>query len=621
MRRLRAIYLALLAGCFVLAAFAGWTPFGNRFNNDLYDSLLQFTALPQRPTQAVLLGIDERSLSRFGGVTSIRKILADGLPRLIAAKPKAVVVDVILADAGEDAAVNERLASALAALPNVVLGTSLTREGQWEEPIELFRRHAAALGHMHADPDGQMVRRVSLEKVVRGKRYWAMSLEAFRLIERADIIETEDAIEVAGRRVRGTREQARPLWVQFHAAPVEEVSFADLADRPEETHARLAGKMVFVGATAQSLQDRYTTPLAAGNTPGVEIHAAAFETLSEGRILRPAGHLSAILFAALLTAAAGAIFWYVSGRWAYLAAGGLLLLATLAPWIALRAGIVYPYLQPLTAAWLAIGAAAATQLSFVRERLARAEYDKERYQQAIHFVAHEMRTPLSTIQGQSELMDRYSARLSKEKRAEMTRTINSESKRLARMIQTFLDVERLNEGQMELKRAPFQLSELLGPCVERVLPLAERKQMTIDAAEPTHGDAQLSGDRELMEYAVYNLLTNAIKYSPAGTRVTVTSQFDGRTVRLAVRDQGIGMDEQELRSIFRKFYRTRQAEQSGEAGTGIGLSIVDQIVTAHGGKMEVTSQPGAGSCFTMVIPATVAAVPPSGSAAEPVIRS
>lgn len=620
MRRFRTIYLALLSACFVLAVLAGWTPFGTRTNDDIYDSLLQFTAEQQRSTEAVLLGIDERSLSRFGGVTSIRKILADGLPRLIVAKPKAVVVDVILADAGEDAAVNERLAAALAALPNVVLGTSLTREGRWEEPIDLFRRHAKALGHMHADPDGQMVRRVSLEKVVGGRRYWAMSLEAFRLAERADIVETEAAIEVAGRRVHGTREEARPLWVRFHAASPAEVSFADLADRPEETRARLAGKVVFVGATAQSLQDRYTTPLAAGmNTPGVEIHAAAFETLREGRILRPAGHLSAILFAALLTAAAGAIFWYLSGRWAYLAAGGLLLLGTLAPWLALRVGVVYPYLQPLTAAWLAIGAAAATQLSFVRERLARAEHDKERYQQAIHFVAHEMRTPLSTIQGQSELMDRYSARLSNEKRAEMTRTINSESKRLARMIQTFLDVERLNEGQMELKREPFTLAALLEPCVDRVRPLAERKQMTIDAAEP--GDAQLSGDRELMEYAVYNLLTNAIKYSPAETRVTVTSQFDGRTVRLAVRDQGMGMDEQELRSIFRKFYRTRKAEQSGEAGTGIGLSIVDQIVTAHGGKMEVTSQPGAGSCFTMVIPATVPAVPPPGSAAEPVIRS
>ena len=74
-------------------------------------------------------------------------------------------------------------------------------------------------------------------------------------------------------------------------------------------------------------------------------------------------------------------------------------------------------------------------------------------------------------------------------------------------------------------------------------------------------------------------------------------------MRLSVRDQGIGMDEKELRNIFQKFYRTKKAEASGEVGTGIGLSIVEQIVHHHGGRMEVTSTPGKGSCFTMVLPA------------------
>ena len=73
-------------------------------------------------------------------------------------------------------------------------------------------------------------------------------------------------------------------------------------------------------------------------------------------------------------------------------------------------------------------------------------------------------------------------------------------------------------------------------------------------------------------------------------------------LRLSVADQGIGMDEKELRKIFKKFYRTKKAENSGEVGTGIGLSIVEQIVTQHGGRIEVTSTPGKGSCFTMVLP-------------------
>ncbi len=105
-----------------------------------------------------------------------------------------------------------------------------------------------------------------------------------------------------------------------------------------------------------------------------------------------------------------------------------------------------------------------------------------------------------------------------------------------------------------------------------------------------------------MEYAVYNLITNAIKYSPQRTEVTVSGGRGEEHVRLSVRDQGIGMDQKEVRKIFQKFYRTKRAEESGEVGTGIGLSIVEQIVTQHGGTIEVESRPGEGSCFTLVLP-------------------
>jgi signal transduction histidine kinase len=106
-----------------------------------------------------------------------------------------------------------------------------------------------------------------------------------------------------------------------------------------------------------------------------------------------------------------------------------------------------------------------------------------------------------------------------------------------------------------------------------------------------------------MEYACYNLLTNAVKYSPQQTEVNVSGSIQDGQVRIAVKDQGIGMDQKEVKQIFQKFYRTRKAEESGEAGTGIGLSIVQQIVEQHGGRIEVLSQPGAGSCFTLVVPA------------------
>ena len=120
-------------------------------------------------------------------------------------------------------------------------------------------------------------------------------------------------------------------------------------------------------------------------------------------------------------------------------------------------------------------------------------------------------------------------------------------------------------------------------------------------------EGTLLGDRELLEYALYNLLTNAVKYSPPDTEVHVYSELRGGELRLAVQDQGIGMDAKEIKSIFQKFYRTKRAEASGETGTGIGLSIVEQIVFQHGGRIEVTSTPGKGSCFTMIMKAHASA--------------
>jgi signal transduction histidine kinase len=147
---------------------------------------------------------------------------------------------------------------------------------------------------------------------------------------------------------------------------------------------------------------------------------------------------------------------------------------------------------------------------------------------------------------------------------------------------------------------------VIDACVDRARPLAEGKQIRIHVHE-LPGDV-LSGDRELMEYAIYNLLTNAIKYSPKNTDVEISVRRDGDKLRISVQDQGIGMDQKEVHAVFQKFYRTRRAEESGETGTGIGLSIVQEIVRQHGGLIEVTSRPGAGSCFTLVLPAPVPAV-------------
>ncbi len=240
-------------------------------------------------------------------------------------------------------------------------------------------------------------------------------------------------------------------------------------------------------------------------------------------------------------------------------------------------------------------------LSLAKQAAEAANQAKSRF---LATMSHEMRTPLTAIQGTSELMTRFA--IPEEKRKQMAELINSESKRLARMIEIFLNVERLSAGQMELRRENFPAAAMVEACLERARPVAERKQIEI-RVEPIDAAMALTGDRELMEYAVYNLMTNAVKYSPQRTQVTVSAERRDGRVRLAVQDQGIGIDQKEIRRVFQKFYRTRKAEQSGEAGTGIGLSIVEQIIVQHGGAIEVTSVPGQGSCFTLVLPPAASA--------------
>jgi len=135
------------------------------------------------------------------------------------------------------------------------------------------------------------------------------------------------------------------------------------------------------------------------------------------------------------------------------------------------------------------------------------------------------------------------------------------------------------------------------PVVSRASPLAERKQITV--VREGVPDEVLRGDRELMEYAFYNLLTNAIKYSPAETRVRIFGSSENGRLRLSVEDQGIGMDQKEVRRIFEKFYRAHTGNIHNVKGFGLGLSYVKTVVEAHGGTIKADSVIGKGSIMTI----------------------
>ena len=604
-----AAYVGLLASALVVSVLGGWS-FRHPVDNAAYDYLFRVHQPEPWSFQSVLLAIDERTLKAAGGMRNIRKPLAEGLRLVNAAKPRAVAIDVILAD-DPDPKVDAELTAAFRETPNLVLSSQLLDDG-FEDPLPEFARAAKAVGHVHAQQDKRdaITRSIPLNKTFGQKRMWALSLEAFRLSRGVAQIEEfwpshlrvgSTTIPV-GARTEDEADDGRLMRVQFMPeGAIPRVSLQKLLDNPALA-AGFRDKVVFAGVTAATEHDRLTTPLTAGGEPtnGIEINDQAFETMAQGLFITDVPQPVVLLFALAYVAAAGLAFRYLPGWPAYAASVAILMLALVTPYVFFTQRRVFSLAGSFPAAVLGTMAAAGYYHLVVRRNLRRSEAERARYQQAMHFVTHEMRTPLSAIQGSSELISRYA--LTEEKRKQIALLINSESKRLARMVEVFLNVERLSAGEMELKRESIAVKQLVDICVERTRPLADRKHIGI-VLEPIEEELRLTGDRELMEYACYNLLTNAVKYSPQRTEVTVSSGKESGHIRIAVRDQGIGMDHKEVKQIFQKFYRTKKAEESGESGTGIGLSIVQQIVEQHGGEIEVISQPGAGSCFTLVLPA------------------
>jgi len=603
--RAYAILVALVLGSALLGIFFSWTAFGRQIDNYAYDFLFRLEQPAPWQPSSIILAIDEKTLARYGGINGMRGALAEGLERIRDAKPAAVAVDIILAEPGDPAA-DARLEKAFAGTKNLVLSCDLLPDASgWEDPIERFRKSAIAVGQVHADLDkyDAVSRDIPLEKAAARQRRWALSLAAFAAARGADVVESPDDLTVGATRIPSSIAEGRVLRIRY--APIAmggipAVSIAELADHPEMA-ARFAGKVVFAGLTAQNaVRDRWMTPYSNGVImPGIEMNANVYETLARQAFLTDAPAAWVALACLLLASATGAAYAMTSGWLVNAAAVAILAASQAVPAIAFAEASVWPWLPGTLAAGFAIAASAAWRHLLVRRQLATAQSEKTRYQKAMQFVTHEMRTPLTAIQGSSEMISRY-ASMPEAKRTQMAQLINAESKRLARMIETFLSVERLSAGQLELKHERFALSDLVETCATRARALAERKNIEIAVAPLPAAD--LIGDRELMEYALYNLLTNAVKYSPPETRVSVFGEDErGDRVRLSVEDQGIGMDKTEASRIFERFYRTKSAEQSGEAGTGIGLSIVEQIVVTHGGRIQVESEPGKGSTFTMTL--------------------
>lgn len=211
---------------------------------------------------------------------------------------------------------------------------------------------------------------------------------------------------------------------------------------------------------------------------------------------------------------------------------------------------------------------------------------------------HELRTPLSSINMASYLLLR--PEISQEQREQLTRNIYDETQRLHALASSFLDLARLESGRAQFHVTRFELPSLLEECCQSMQTLAQANAVRITISTPANFPP-VEADRDKFKQVVLNLLSNAIKYNRPGGTVALSADFDEALWTLRVEDTGIGIPAEALPRLFQKFYRVRGSEQRA-SGTGLGLSICQKIVSGHGGRIEVQSQPGQGTTFTISMP-------------------
>jgi signal transduction histidine kinase len=214
-------------------------------------------------------------------------------------------------------------------------------------------------------------------------------------------------------------------------------------------------------------------------------------------------------------------------------------------------------------------------------------------------VTHELRTPLTILKGETELALRNN-----KDREQLLQVLSSNLEDISRMnhlIDDLLLLSKSELGEVSLKMEALNLSSLLLELYGQAQILAEEKQIRVEINgidEPVN----LFADGQRLRQVFLNLLSNAIKYTPAGGRVTLDCRLQGDKVEVTVADTGIGIESQHLAYIFDRFYRVEKTHNANDGGSGLGLAIAKWIVDAHKGRLRVSSMPGQGSSFAVLLP-------------------
>jgi signal transduction histidine kinase len=222
--------------------------------------------------------------------------------------------------------------------------------------------------------------------------------------------------------------------------------------------------------------------------------------------------------------------------------------------------------------------------------------------QFLSVASHELKTPLTALLGNAQILSRRLARagVTLDERNQRTLTlIEQQALRLRKLIDDMLDVSRIERGQLTIAREPVDVAALARRVVMEAQAVQDKHDVVYEgSSEPVI----VLGDEIRLEQVLQNLLQNAVKYSPEGGRITIIAESCDAQARLAVSDQGIGIPQASLPQLFERFYRAANVDPSHISGMGVGLYVSHEIVTQHGGSLIVSSEEGRGSTFAVLLP-------------------
>lgn len=221
--------------------------------------------------------------------------------------------------------------------------------------------------------------------------------------------------------------------------------------------------------------------------------------------------------------------------------------------------------------------------------------DGPRFAEMISKIAHELRSPLTSVKGFSSTLIRRWDRFTEEQKFQFVETIHADAERMGRIVSEVLDLARLESGRLELHQQNVDLGALTEKAAghHATLPGSDRVKVQVPEG------LRAFGDPDRLEHVLGNLVENAIKFSDEGD-IVVTGREAGETVELWITDEGVGIEEDRLGTVFSGPGPTGQ--KATPSGTGLGLYLSKRLIDAHGGTITVESSPGRGSKFTVVLP-------------------